>query len=70
MELLREALRHSDAYPHETGKIEVVETHISWIFLTESFAYKVKKPLDLGFLDFSTLEKRRYFCNEELRLNR
>ena len=70
MELLREALRHGDAYPHATGKIEVVETHISWIFLTESFAYKVKKPLDLGFLDFSTLEKRRHFCKEELRLNR
>ncbi len=70
MEHLAAALRHSDAYPHATGAIEVVETHISWIFLTESFAYKVKKPVDLGFLDFSTLEKRRYFCNEELRLNR
>ena len=69
MEQLAEALRHESAYPHATGRIEVVETHISWIFLTESFAYKVKKPVDLGFLDFSTLEKRRYFCNEELRLN-
>lgn len=67
---LVEALSCSEAYPHATGTIEVVETHISWIFLTESWAYKVKKPLDLGFLDFSTLQKRRYFCNEELRLNR
>ncbi len=69
MEQLAEALRHESAYPHATGRIEVVETHISWIFLTESFAYKVKKRVYLGFLDFSTLEKRRYFCNEELRLN-
>jgi len=70
MELLAEALSRKEAYPHATGTIEVVETHISWIFLTETYAYKVKKPLNLGFLDFSTLEKRRYFCNEELRLNR
>lgn len=70
MEPLQEALSHPEAYPHETGTIEVVETHISWIFLTETFAYKVKKPLDLGFLDFSTLEKRHHCCQEELRLNR
>jgi len=69
MELLAEALRRPEAYPHSTGTIEVVETHISWIFLTESYAYKVKKPLNLGFLDFSTLEKRLHYCNEELRLN-
>ena len=70
MELLAEALSHPEAYPHATGNIEVVETHISWIFLTESFAYKVKKTLNLGFLDFSTLQKRHFYCNEELRLNR
>ncbi len=70
MMLLTEALSHPEAYPHTSGKIEVVETHISWIFLTDSFAYKVKKPLNLGFLDFSTLEKRHHCCNEELRLNR
>ena len=70
MEPLIDALKHREAYRHSTGTIEVVETHISWIFLTESFAYKVKKPLDLGFLEFSTLDKRRYFCEEELRLNK
>jgi len=70
MELLREALIRPQAFPHETGTIEVVETHISWIFITRDFAYKVKKPLDLGFLDFSTLEKRHHCCREELRLNR
>lgn len=48
----------------------MVETHISWVLLTGDFAYKIKKPLDLGFLDFSTLEKRRHFCEEEIRLNR
>ena len=70
MEPLVEALSHPEAYSHATGTIEVVETHISWIFLTESLAYKIKKPVNLGFLDFSTLEKRHYYCNEELRLNR
>jgi len=70
MEPLAESLSHREAYLHSTGTIEVVETHISWIFLTEPYAYKVKKTLDLGFVDFSTLEKRRHFCHEELRLNR
>jgi hypothetical protein len=69
MDTLREALSHPEAYPHTTGSIEVIETHISWIFLTESFAYKVKKPVDLGFLDFSSIEKRHKYCQEELRLN-
>lgn len=49
---------------------ERMETHISWILLVDGYAYKIKKPLDLGFLDFSTLEKRHFFCEEELRLNR
>jgi aminoglycoside phosphotransferase family enzyme/predicted kinase len=70
MASLVEALSHPEAYPDDTGTIEVVETHISWIFLTETWAYKVKKPLNLGFLDFSTLQKRHHYCNEELRLNR
>lgn len=58
------------AYPHEVGEVELVETHISWVFLTGEYAYKVKKPVDFGFLDFSTLAKRRHFCEEEVRLNR
>ncbi len=57
------------AYPHPVGKIRLVETHISWVVLTGEFAYKVKKPVNLGFLDFSTLERRRRFCEEELRIN-
>jgi uncharacterized protein with PIN domain len=58
------------AYPHAARGIQVVETHISWVILTGDFAYKIKKPVDLGFLDFSTLELRRHYCEEELRVNR
>ena len=50
--------------------VELVETHISYVLLTGEFAYKIKKPVNLGFVDFSTLEKRLHFCLEELRLNR
>jgi aminoglycoside phosphotransferase family enzyme/predicted kinase len=64
------ALLDPSCYPHEVSNIELVETHISWVLLTGPFAYKVKKPLRLDFLDFSTLEQRRHFCEEELRLNR
>ncbi len=57
-------------YPHPVEAVEHVQTHISHIFLTGSHAYKLKKPLNLGFLDFSTLEARVHYCQEELRLNR
>ena len=67
--LLR-ALQEANAYPHPVRGIEHLETHISDIFLTGDYAYKIKKPLNLGFLDFSTLERRRHCCLEELRLNR
>lgn len=67
---LIQALHRPACYGHPVHKIELVETHISWVFLTGPYAYKIKKPLNLGFLDFSTLEKRRFFCQEELRLNR
>jgi aminoglycoside phosphotransferase family enzyme/predicted kinase len=67
---LIDALRSPRAYPHESAKIELLETHISWVLLAGDFAYKIKKPVKLPFLDFSTLQKRRFFCEEELRLNR
>jgi aminoglycoside phosphotransferase family enzyme/predicted kinase len=72
MELARliEALSHSAAYPHAAETVQVRHTHISVVFLAGPFAYKVKKPVNLGFLDFSTLERRRHFCEEEVRLNR
>lgn len=67
---LTTALLHSSAYPHPVEDIVIVETHISLVFLTGTYAYKVKKAVNLGFLDFSTLEKREHFCREELRRNR
>ncbi len=67
---LLNALRKRSAFSHSIDDWRIVETHISIILLAGSFAYKFKKPLDLGFLDFHSLEKRRHFCEEELRLNR
>jgi aminoglycoside phosphotransferase family enzyme/predicted kinase len=64
------ALREPRCYAEAVGPVELIETHISWVFLAGEYAYKVKKPVNLGFLDFSTLEKRRFYCEEELRLNR
>jgi len=58
------------AYNHPTQDLRLVETHCAWVLLTGEYAYKVKKPVDFGFLDFSTLEKRRHYCDEEIRLNR
>jgi len=65
-----EALMKPEAYDEESGQIELIQTHISFVFLTRNFVYKVKKAVDLGFLDFTTLEKRRFFCEKELELNR
>ncbi|PSB26018.1 AAA family ATPase [Stenomitos frigidus] len=57
-------------YPHPVKEpIQCIQTHISYVLLTGDYAYKVKKPMNFGFLDFSTLEKRQHFCAEELRLN-
>lgn len=67
---LVKSLAAPGCYPHPVGCVEVVETHISFVLLTGHFAYKIKKAVDLGFLDFSTLAKRQFFCAEELRLNR
>jgi aminoglycoside phosphotransferase family enzyme/adenylate kinase family enzyme len=63
------SLSHADAYPHRVSEIRLIETHISWVILTGDYAYKIKKCVDFGFLDFSTLAKRKKFCEEELRLN-
>jgi aminoglycoside phosphotransferase family enzyme len=72
MEIARliSALAEAAAYPFPVAKVEVRQTHISVVFLTGEVAYKIKKPVNLGFVDFSTLEKRRHFCEEEVRLNR
>jgi uncharacterized protein len=72
MELTRliVALADPAAYPVRVEKVEVRQTHISAVFLVGRYVYKVKKPVELGFLDFSTLDKRRHACEEEVRLNR
>ncbi|WP_410803541.1 AAA family ATPase [Marinobacter sp. KMM 10035] len=57
-------------YHHPVDGFQIIETHISQVILTGQYAYKIKKPMDFGFLDFSTLELRKHFCEEELRLNR
>jgi uncharacterized protein len=58
------------SYPHRPTEVCVIQTHISWVFIVSPFVFKVKKRVNLGFLDFSTLEKRRYFCQREIELNR
>ena len=63
------ALTNPEAYQHPVNSVSIIETHISWVLLTGDYAYKIKKPVNFGFLDFSTLEKRKFFCNEEIRLN-
>jgi aminoglycoside phosphotransferase family enzyme/predicted kinase len=67
---LLDALSRPAAYPHPVAAVEVRQTHVSLVFLAGNRAYKVKKPVALGFLDFSTLQRRRHFCAEEVRLNR
>ena len=68
--LLISGLLNPRAYAHPADRVGHIETHISHVLLAGDYAYKLKKPLDLGFLDFSTLERRRHCCEEELRLNR
>jgi len=59
-----------EVFTHPVEQLELVETHISWVILTGQYAYKIKKPVNFGFLDFSTLEKRKNLCEQEVRLNR
>lgn len=66
--LLR-ALQDPSLYPHPVTDFDLRETHISWVLLTGPFAYKIKKPVNFGFVDFSSLAQRRFFCHEEIRLN-
>ena len=68
--IINQALLNPQAYPNKPEKIELVQTQMSFIFLTGKFVYKVKKEVNLGYLDYTTLEKRRFFCYQELDLNR
>ena len=63
-------LQRRALFPHRVDGFELIETHISFVLLTGPFAYKFKKPVDFGFVDFRTLKQRRHYCEEELRLNR
>ncbi|MCW8827008.1 MAG: phosphotransferase, partial [Gammaproteobacteria bacterium] len=68
--LLLENLQHPNCFDHEIEQFQLIETHISWVLLTGNYAYKMKKAVNFGFLDYATLEKRELQCREELRLNR
>ena len=67
---LLKSLLKATAYPEPTAGVRLVETHVSFIFISDSYVYKVKKPVDFGFLNFTTLDRRRFYCEEEVRLNR
>ena len=69
-ERLTAFLQSASSYPHGPREVRSIQTHISWVFIASPFVFKVKKPVNLGFLDFSTLEKRHHFCRRELELNR
>jgi len=67
---LIEAMSQPAFYPHRPDGVQLTQTHISWIFIAGDLVYKVKKAVDFGFLDFTTLEKRKYYCEQEVVLNR
>ncbi len=67
---LQKALLNPEIYPDHPPVIRLIETHISLVFLTGNYVYKLKKPVDFGFLDFTSLEKRKFFCEQEVSLNR
>ena len=69
-ETVNQALLNPEVYPHKPKKIELIQTQMSFIFLTGEYVYKIKKPVNLGYLDYTTLEKRHFFCRQELELNR
>lgn len=64
------ALSDPKTYGPNVQEVRLLDTHSSWVFLTGEFAYKIKKPVNFGFLDYTTLERRKFFCEEEIRLNR
>lgn len=69
MELV-EFLKNPGVYPERPAEIRFIQTHHSWVFIGDEYVYKLKKPVNLGFLDFTTPEKRRFYVSEELRLNK
>ncbi len=69
MKTMIEDLMNPSAYPEHSNKLILTQTHISNVFIGDEFVYKIKKPVNFGFLDFSTLEKRKFYCNKEVELN-
>src|SRR4030066_1907525 len=67
---LVKALLKPETYTHHPQKVELLQTQMSLVFLTGDYVYKVKKPVDLGYLDYTTLEKRLFYCQREVELNR
>jgi len=65
-----DAMQSPDFYDHDVSSVTMIQTHISWVFLTGEYAYKIKKPMDFGFLNFTELSQRKHFCEEEIRLNK
>ncbi len=65
-----QALLDPQAYPDPPQKVELMQTQMSFVFLADDYVYKVKKPVDLGYLDYTTLEKRHFYCQREVELNR
>jgi len=65
-----QALLDPGIYPEATRGVELVQTQMSFVFLTDDYVYKVKKPVDLGFLDYTTLDRRQFYCQQEVTLNR
>jgi len=64
------SLLKPEVYPEPTSSVRLLQTHVSFLFITDNFVYKIKKPVDFGFLNFTTIDRRRFYCNEEVRLNR
>ncbi|MCK5335767.1 MAG: hypothetical protein KAQ67_06380, partial [Gammaproteobacteria bacterium] len=69
-ESIIQAMQTPEFYDHDVSTVTMLQTHISWVFLTGEYAYKVKKPVDFGFLNFTELSQRKHFCEEEIRLNK
>ncbi len=70
LEALISFLGNPASYPHAPASVQVIQTHISCVAIAPPYVFKLKKPVDLGFLDFSTLEKRKFYCEQEVMLNR
>ena len=70
MDRLIRFLEQPSSYPHKPARVRSTQTHISWVFFAPPFVFKIKKPVNFGFLNFSSLRQRHYYCEREIELNR